>query len=239
MAVVSYAPLFALAPVARGQLLVVGLVLHVIVLLALARVLGAWRPQPLPPVPEVDEQGRRVMPPPRPGPPTTEADRSPFTALRNAWRLARPAISLTGLYLLAQVGALATAMALSGGRLADYSQVTQTAAVLPVAALFLAFVALSSQRVALEGDPRVLVAAAHSVRIAKTNYGLLLALTIVEPLVAVGVLVGGVGDDVPRDRALVVAAAGLVAATVGKVVVTALSNEVFLRGARLDLPLER
>ncbi|HEV2890533.1 MAG TPA: hypothetical protein VGX28_09165 [Frankiaceae bacterium] len=240
LAVVSYVPLLALAPLAGGQLLVVGLVLHVIVLLALVRVLGAWRPAPLPPVPEVDEQGRRVAAPPRPGPPTTDADRGPATSLRNAWRLGRAAVSLTGLYLLAQVGAIATATALSGGRfLSDYSPVTQTMVALPVAALFLTFVALAPQRVALEGDPRVLVAAAHSVRIARSSYGVLLALTVVEPLVAVGVLLGGAGDDVPTGRAVAVAGAGLVAATVGKVLVTALSNELFLRGARLDLPLER
>lgn len=238
LAAVSYVPLVAFGAVAGGNLLVVGLVLHVVVMLALVRVLGASRDEGLPALPEVDDQGRRVLPPAKPGPPVTYADRSPLTALRNAWRLGRPAISLTGLYLLAQFGAYVVAMVLSGGRLTDYSTTVQGAAVLPVAALFLAFVALATQRVGLEGDPRVIVAAAHSVRIAKTAYGVLLLLTVIEPLVAVGIAVGGRGEDPPTSRLAAVIGVGVLVATVAKVAVTAVSNEVYLRGARLDLAVD-
>jgi hypothetical protein len=237
LAALSYVPFAALAPLAGGQLLVVGLVLHTIVLLALVRLLGAWRPEPLPRVPEVDEQGRRVAPPPRPGPRTGAGDRNPRTALRNAWRLGRPAVSLTGLYLLGEVGALMVAVVLSGGKLAEYSASVQTGAVMPVAALFLAFVALAPQRVALEGDTRVLVAAAHSVRIAKTTYGVLLLLTVVEPLVLVATALAA-GDDLGTPRAVVALTTGFVVETVASVLVTAMSNELYLRGARLDLPVD-
>lgn len=238
LAVLSYAPLVGFGAIAGGNLLLVGYVLHVVVLLALVRVLGASRPEPLPPAPQVDEQGRRVMPPPRPGPATTVADRSPVTALRNAGRLFRSSVSLAGLFLLAQVGAAIVAVVLSGGKIGEYSTTAQAIAVLPVTALFVAFVTLSAQRVALEGDTRVLVAAAHSVRIARTNYGLLLLLTIAEPVIAVGILLGAGGEGVPGSRVVAVASVGLLLASVVKVVVTAVSNEVYLRGPRLDLPLD-
>ena len=76
LAVLGYVPLFGLASVLDGALLVIGLWLHVVVVIALARVLGAWRPEPLPAIPQVDEQGRRVLAPKKPGPPVTGADRT-------------------------------------------------------------------------------------------------------------------------------------------------------------------
>ena len=234
----SYAPLVAAGAVGHPYALVAGLVLHVVMLVALVRVLGASRPEPLPPLPEVDDQGRRVATPAKPGPPTTAADRSPFTAIRNAWRLLRPAVSLTGLVLLAQAGAAMLAVVLSGGRLGDYGYAAQSAAVMPLAALFMAFVALAIQRVALEGDPRVLVAAAHSVRIAKTTYGVLLLLTLAEPLVLAGVVLASRGDDLPTSRVALVGVLGIAALSLAKILVAAVSNEVYLRGARLDLPLD-
>lgn len=236
LAVASYVPLVAFASIARGAALVVGFVLHYVLNVALVRVLGASRREPLPPVPQVDEKGRRVLMPPRPGPPTTAADRSPVTAVRNAWRLVRPAVSLTGIYLLALFGAFVVAVVLSGGRFTEYSLAVQTATVMPVVALFMAFVSLAPQRVGLEGETRVLVAAAHSVRIAKTSYGVLLLLTVVEPLITLAVGLAGDGKDVPAGRVAAVVTVGLLAATAAKVVVTAVSNEVYLRGARLDLP---
>lgn len=233
----SYVPVVVFATFAIN-FLVFGLILHAVVVVALARVLGASRPEPLPPVPEVDEQGRRVAPPPRPGPPATAADRSPVVALRNAWRLGFAAARLIGLFLLANFGAYVVAVVLSGGRFTEESELVQAVAVMMLATLFSAFVALAGQRVALEGDPRVLVAAAHSVRIAKTNYGVLLLLTAIEPAIAVATAVAAGSGEVPRGRAVAVGVAALVAATVAKVVVTAVSNEVYLRGARLDLPLD-
>jgi hypothetical protein len=233
LAVVGYVPLVGLASVLPGAF-VVGLWLHVVVLVALARVLGAWRPAPLPEVPLTDDEGRRIVLPKKPGPPVTDADRSPVVALRNAFRLGRPALSLTGLFLLAGFAAGLAAVALSGGRIAEYSDNVQLAAVLPMSALFTAFVVLATQRVALEGDPRVLVAAAHSVRISRTNFGVLLLLSVAEPAVAAAGTLAFPGDDVLRPGVAVTLA---VAAAV-KVLVTAIGNEVYLAGPRLELPVD-
>ena len=235
-ALLGYVPLLG-GGFAGGPLLLVGLVLHVVLLLALVRVLGAWRPEPLPPIPRVDEEGRRVAVPLRQGPPVTDADRSPFAAIRNAARLARPALVLTGLFLLAGLGASLVVVALSGGRLAEYGPVAQVATVLPVTALFTAFVVLATQRVGLEGDPRVLVAAAHSVRIARTAYGVLLLLSIAEPAVATAATLA-LPEDPPSSQLVYVATATVLAAAAVKVLVTAVANEVYLAGPRLDLPAE-
>jgi hypothetical protein len=236
LALLSYAPVVLLGAVLGGALLFLGLVLHVVVTIALARLLGAARPAPLPPVPQVDETGRRVAPPLRAGPPVTPADAAPSTALRNAWRLWRPAVRITGLYLLAGLGAGLTVVALSGGRLAEYGPTAQLVTILPVSAVFTAFVVLATQRVALEGDTRVLVAAAHSVRIARTAYGVLLLLAIAEPAVAVGGSLLVPGKHPPAGRVAVVGLATVVLAAFVKVLVTAVANEVYLRGPRLDLP---
>jgi hypothetical protein len=238
LAVLSYLPLVALGPLLGGGLLPVGLVLHVVVLVALVRALGAARPEPLAAPPEVDEQGRRVQPPPRPGPPLTAADRAPFVALRNAFRLLRASVSITGLYLLAGVTAGLTVVALSGGGYAGYSDTVRTLTVLPLSAAFTAFVVLATQRVGLEGDPRVLVAAAHSVRIARTAYPALLLVAIAEPAVAVGGTLLVPGEHPPAGRVVAVGLATLVVATVVKVVVTAFANELYAAGPRLDLPLD-
>src|SRR5258708_33495949 len=55
LAFVSYIPLAASFAVWHGVLLFAGLVLHVVVLLALVRLLGAVRAEPFPSVPQVDE----------------------------------------------------------------------------------------------------------------------------------------------------------------------------------------
>ena len=237
LGVLVYAPMVAVAAVAV-DLFVLALILKQVVELGLVRLLGAWRTEPLPQIPEVDDEGRRVATPRRPGPPATVADRSPATAVRNAFRLGRPAIRLTGLFLLAQFGGFVVAVVISGGRLIEYSVLVQSVTATPVAALFAAFVALAPQRVGLEGDPRVLVAAAHSVRIARTTYGLVLLLAAVEPLILVATTVASAGDDVPAGRSVAVGVTAFLLAIVSKVVVTAVSNEVYLRGARLDLPLD-
>jgi hypothetical protein len=235
LALLSYVPVAA--TYAFGAALLVGLVLHVVVLLALVRLLGAVRPLPVPPPPAVDGDGHRVAPPPKPGPPLTAADRSPKVALRNASRLWRPAVSVTGLYLLAQFTALLTVVAVSGGRVVDYSPDAQLVAVLPVSAVFLAFVFVATQRVGLEGDPRVLVAAAHSVRVARTAYGPLLLLALAEPAVAAAGSLAVPDKHAPLARVLLVGAVTILVAAAVKVVVTAVANEVYLTGPRLDLPV--
>ncbi len=237
LALLSYVPVALSVSVLGGALLVVGLVLHVVVLLALVRLLGAVRPEPLPRPPEVDALGRRVAPPRRPGPPVSDADRSPRVALRNAWRLWRPAISITGLYLLAELAALLTVVALSGGRIGDYSASAQLVAVLPVSSVFTAFVFLAAQRVGLEGETRVLVAAAHAVRIARTAYGPILLLTLAEPIVAAAGTLAIPEKHPAVTRVVIVGTATVLVATAVKLVVTAVANEVYLSGPRLDLPV--
>jgi hypothetical protein len=236
VALLSYVPVVLLGSVLGGALLSIGLVLHVVVTFALVRVLGASRPSPLPEVPQVDELGRRVAPPLKAGPPLTPQDAAPAVALRNAWSLWRPAVRVTGLYLLAGIAAALTVVALSGGKFAEYSPSTQVVAILPVSALFTAFVVLAAQRVALEGDTRVLVAASHSVRIARTAYGVLLLLAIAEPAVAAGGSFLVREKHPPVGRVVAVGLGTVVLAALVKVLVTAIANEVYVRGPRLDLP---
>ena len=238
LGLLSYAPV-AVAQAARNvAVIVLTLVVQVIVLFALIRLLGAYRPEPVPPPAEVDDQGRRVLGPPNPGPPLTPDDRRLGVALRNALRLWRPAVSMSGLILLAQVAALLTVIAISGGRVGDYSPTVLVLAALPVSATFLAFIVLAPQRLALEGETRVLVATAHSVRIARTAYGALLLITIVEPLaMALGML------PVPDKDPALATVAGFGAATVLvtaalQVLTTAVGNELYLTGPRLDLPAD-
>jgi hypothetical protein len=192
----------------------------------------------VPPVPQVDEQGRRVLPPQRTGPPLADADRSPRVALRNAGLLWRPAISLVGLHLLVGLAAVMAAVALSGGRIVDYSPAAQRLGVLPLSALFTTFVVLAPQRVALEGDPRVLVAAAHSVRIARTAFGLLLLLTAVEPLLDVLSALALPGEHPPVGRIAAVVGAVVVLGTAASLVTTAIANELYLTGPRLELAVD-
>jgi hypothetical protein len=238
LAFASYLPIAVLGSVLGGALLVFGLVAHVVVLLALVRVLGAHRPEPLPPQPQVDELGRRVLAPRRQGPALTAEDRRPRTALRNAATLWRPAISVTALYLLAAFAAGLAAVALSGGKVGEYGPGAQLVAVLPMSAVFTAFVALVPQRVALEGDTRVLVAAAHSVRIARTAYGALLLLTVAEPAVAAAGALALPGKHPPASRVVVVGTLTIAVATIVKLLVTATATEVYVAGPRLDLAVD-
>jgi hypothetical protein len=238
LALLSYVPLAIFGALPVGALLFVGMTLHVVVLLALIRLLAAGRTEPLPPAPQVDDEGRRVAPPTRPGPPLAPEDRGINTALRNAARLWRPAISVAALYLLAPFAAGLTAVALSGGKVAEYSPSAQAVAILPLSALATAFVALAPQRVALEGDNRVLVAAAHSVRVARTSYGVLLLLVAGEPLIAAAAILALPGEHPPAGRVVVVATLMVAAATVVKLVSTAVATEVYARAPRLDLPLD-
>ena len=238
LGLLSYGPVVTADLLDSPLLVVATFVLQIIVGFALIRLLGAWRPEPVPAPPQVDDQGRRVLTARRPGPPLGPADAGVGGALTSAFRLWRPAVSFAGLVVLAQLGALLTVFALSGGQAAEYEPDVVLLAALPVSALFLAFVALAPQRIALEGEPRVLVAAAHSVRIARTAYGVLLLLTIVEPAVTAlgGLLVPD--KSPPLGLAIGVGAAVLVVAAGIQVVTTAVANEVYLAGPRLDLPVD-
>jgi hypothetical protein len=125
----------------------------------------------------------------------------------------------------------------SGSRVVDHSPLTQLMTVLPVSALFMTFVFLATQRVALEGDNRVLVAAAHSVRIARMTYGPLLLLTLAEPAVAAAGAFAVPGKHAPVARVALVATVTVVVAAAVKVVVMAVANEVYVTGPRVDLPV--
>jgi hypothetical protein len=62
LALLAYVPIAVTFAVFDGALLFAGLVLHVVVVVALVRLLGAVRPVPVPPVPAVDEAGHRIAP---------------------------------------------------------------------------------------------------------------------------------------------------------------------------------
>ena len=238
LALLGYVPVVAAQMTRNVVASLAALVLQVVVALALIRLIGAARPVPIPPPPQVDEQGRRVLLAPRPGPALSEDDRRIRVAVRHAFALWRPALTLTSLFLLAQYGALLTVLALSGGDALEYEPDVLLLAVLPVSALFLAFLALAPQRVALEGETRVLVATAHSVRIARTAYGLLLLLTVAEPVVTG---LGGLllpDENPPVGQLLGIGAGTLVVVALVQVVVTAVANEVYLNGPRLELPVD-
>ena len=136
------------------------------------------------------------------------------------------------------MAAILSAIALSGGKFIDYSPTAQRFGVLPMGVLFATFVALAPQRVALEGDPRVLVAAAHSVRIARRSYGLLLLLTVFEPLLDALSALALQGEHPPAGRIAVVVAVVVVVGSVASLVTAAVANELYLTGPRLELPLE-
>lgn len=214
-------------------------IVQMVLLLAVIRVLGAYRPEPIPAPPQVDEQGRRVVVPLKPGPPLSDEDRTLGGALRNALALWLPGLRLMALFVLTVVAGIFTLLAITAGGIADADidiDVTGVA-LLPVVSLFQAFVALAPHRVALEGDPRVLVAAAHSVRIARVAYGLLLMLSIAEPLASLpGDLI--VEDGTALDVRLAMASIAVVFGTIFQVVTAAIGNEVYLRGPRLELPVD-
>ncbi len=238
LALAGYVPAAAADLSGVPPLVIVAAAVQTVVVFALIRLLGARRPQPVPAPPQVDAEGRRVQPPLKPGPPLGPEDARPRGALRNAFALWVPAVRYTLLMLLALVGALFTSVAVTGGRLVEASETTLNAVALPISALFLAFLAVAPQRIALEGDPRVLVAVAHSVRIARTAYGLLLALTVAEPLVAFLASLPVPDKDAPAGLAVGMVSVAVIVSAAVQVVTTAVATEVFLRGPRLELPVD-
>ena len=234
LALLGYVPVVALDAGGIDALVLPAAVFQMVVVLALVRVLGAWRPGGIETPPQVDEEGRRVAPPPRPGPPLTDEDRWARVALRNALALWLPALRLFAILMLTVLTGLLTLFAITGGKVADASLDATSVALVPIVSLFQAFVVLAPQRVGLEGDPRVLVAVAHSVRIARTAYGLLFALAAAEPLATVPIELA-TGDDTTVAVKAAWAAGTIVVASVLHVVTTAIANEAYLRGPRLDL----
>lgn len=206
---------------------------------ALVRLLGAHRPGGLPlppgpstapaiPSPEEPAQRRRAT-----VPLVGTADRSPLHATGHALRLARPALRLAAVQLLGLFAALLVLLAMAGTDITSDEPSRREALILvaasgPLVALIAAFIALAPQRIALEGDPRVLVAVAHSVRIARVYYGTLFAIAMVDPVVLIAQFAAGEG--------LVAVLTAAVVHTLLRLLLVAACTEVYLEGPRLDVP---
>lgn len=221
------------APVEVAVFPVVGL-LRTIAFLGLIRLLGANRDSPVPPPPAVDATGVRVVIK-SVIPPVAEDDRSVRLAMQRAARLGRPALRLFALSLLAGAAAVAVWAGLVGASGIDLDEVGSRDAVgvVPIAllsALLLSFIAVADQRVALEGDPRVLLAAAHSVRIAGVTFAAIYALVLLAIAPgAIGALLPHGIDGLPWQVLRMVVGAGI------QLVVLAALTEVYLAGPRADL----
>ncbi len=209
-------------------------VLRTVLFLAVIRLLGAHRPEPVPPPPAIGDSGVRVVLHSVVAP-VGDADRSVAIALRCAVALRRPALRLFGLSLLATLAAAALAFGLVVANGADASELDSRDPLLVVPpalliALLIAFVAVADQRVALEGDPRVLLAAAHSVRIAGSSFGTVFGLILLSSASGtVGSLLPYGVDGLPYQLPRMV-----IGAVVQLYVVAAL-NEVYVAGPRADL----
>jgi hypothetical protein len=226
LSLLAHLPALSLLLLPNGALGVAALVAGNVVTFALVRVLAAHRPdRPAPPA-----DGPQLVPP------VDDSDRRATAALRRAARLWRPAITLTAIQILFFATALLMVVGLGHFDLSNASteeavHAARLAALgsLPVVTLLMAFVQLAPQRIALEGDPRVLVAAAHSVRIARTAYGALFVLAGTESALAVAGLV----------VAAPAVGVGLFAlAVLLRPFVLAVSTELYVAGPRLDVPAE-
>jgi hypothetical protein len=223
----------AAAPVEVALFPIVGLI-RTVVFLALIRVLGAHRTEPVPPPPAVDASGIRTVSLSI-APQTGEGDRRLRPALRSAVLLSRPALRLFGLSLLGTTAAIVIWVVIVSGSGLELDDIgsRDPVGVVPIAllsALLLSFVALADQRVALEGDPRVLLAAAHSVRIASVSFAAVYALVLLAsaPGVAGALLPQGV-DGLPWQLTRITLGAGL------QLLVLAALNEIYLAGPRADV----
>ncbi len=225
-------PFLFLAPLATA-----GLIFRTDLLLGLIRLLGAHRPEPLPELPQVEESGERIGRPPHAVAPVGPDDRSARHALRMAVALLWPAIRLAGVQLLVMLTALLALVALSGGRAADLSETQQVLLVLPLMALGATFLGVAGQRIALEGDPRVLVAAAHSLRVARFAYGPLLLLNVVQPAIA-GVALLVVDPDHPTAAMVAGGGALFLLSVLFQLAGTAAATEIYVAGPRLDVPAD-
>ncbi len=217
--------------------LIIGMALLNIVTFAIIRNLAAIGPSQAPalpePVPVVPEDGLPPVRRPLPGP-AGPADRNPRHALRQAARLSRPALRLALIQLTGYV-AVALLFVMVGGdklvmdeRLTHSEQLVLAAGVTPLIGLVQGFLAVAAQRIAIEGDQRVLVAVWHSIRVARTAYGPMFALSLAEPLLLVAEIAVG-----PSVAVSVFAA---VAHPLLRLFVIAALNQVYAEGPRFDVP---
>jgi hypothetical protein len=226
LSLLAHLPALGLAFFAAGLLAVLSLVLANIVTFGLVRLLAAYRDHSLPTPPESPS----VVAVP------SDADRSPAYAVRQALRLWRPAVTLTGIQILCFATALLMVVGIGS---IDLTVETTEEAVhaariaalgaWPIVSLMLAFVQVAPQRIALEGDPRTLVACAHSVRIARKAYGALLLLAGAE----IGLAVAGLVLASP-----VAGIALFATAVVVRPFVVAIGTELYVAGERLDVPAD-
>ncbi len=221
------------APVEVALFPVVGLI-RTVVFLALIRVLGAHRAEPVPPPPAVDASGIRTVAV-SVAPTVGEDDRRLRVALRSALQMSRPALRLFGLSLLGTTAAIVIWVVIISGSGLELDDIgsRDPVGVVPIAllsALLLSFVAVADQRVGLEGDPRVLLAAAHSVRIASVSFAAIYALVLLAstPGVAGALLPQGV-DGLPWQLTRIVLGAAL------QLVVLGALNEIYIAGPRADV----
>ena len=224
------------APITVALAPVVGLI-RTVLFLGLIRLLAANRHEPVPPPPAVDATGVRVVSA-SVVEPVGDADRSVRFAMRRAMMLGRPALRLFALSLLGALGAFALWAALcsaAGLEIRDIGS-RDPVAVVPLTlltALLLSFVALADQRVALEGDPRVLLAAAHSTRIAGVAFAAVYTLVLVANAPsAVGSLLPHDVDALPWQGLRIVLGAWV------QLLAVASLNEVYVAGPRADLVVD-
>lgn len=231
---VLYLGALAIIIPAPGPLLFIGISAQNVVTFALVRYLAARRgtapkgdgPPMLLPTgqPKLLPTGQPKLPPRRPGP-VSDADRRAGQALRNAGFLARSAMRLALVQLLGALGIVLLLVAVGGSRVLPDSDPSQAQIVrllvglVPVAALISAFVALAPQRIAIEGDPRVILAVLQSIRIARTSYGTLFALSLIEPLLFLA--------EVAADHSLPVRVAVIAAHPLLHLLVVAACNAVY------------
>jgi hypothetical protein len=218
-----------------GLLLFIGVAAQNVVTFALVRHLAAHRglgakgdgPPPVTPTEQALGAGRG------PGP-LAEADRSARHALRNAAYLARPAIRLALVQLVGALGIVMMLLAVGGERVLPDEHPSQAQIVrlmiglVPVAALISAFIAVAPQRIAIEGDRRVIFAVLASIRIARSSYGTLFAVSLLEPLALLAEVAAG--NSVP------VRVVAVVVHPVLRLVVVAALNEVYAAAPALVVP---
>lgn len=219
-------------------LLFVGMVAQNIVTFALVRQLAAHRgiTAKLDGPPRLTRTGAPATLGLGPGP-VSDADKDVRTPLRAAGGLARSAMRLSMVQLF-EVLAIVTLLLMIGGQrvLPDENPTHQQIVrvligVVPISALVTAFLTLAAQRIAIEGDPRVIVAVAHAIKIARSAYGTLFVLSLLEPLLLLAEVAAG--DSLP------VRIVALVLHPLLRLIVVAACNEVYAEGPSLVVPEAR
>ncbi|MCA1824787.1 MAG: hypothetical protein ABR520_00945 [Mycobacteriales bacterium] len=218
LAVLSWTPVLLVAAFRAPAFAVVALLAQNWILLALIANLGARRQPPV----------------------TAEHTATLRGSARRAVAQIRAGSRYTLLEMLAFVTSIGLLLALSrGNALAqagtdDALQLTiagQLARV-PLFALVSAFILVAPQRIALENDPRVLVAAAHAVRVARAHFGTVFAIALAEPAAIL------IGLAIHRGASIGVLASFVAVLVIMRTLVTATATEVYVTGPRLDVPPE-